>query len=995
MNSPIRTVAARWRHTLAAATTVGLLATGLAVVPTAASALPGCTEYWAADGLWSGAPAPGGTGTAGDPYLVGDRSDLEMVANCTSNSFRQIADITLNSPLTTLGDFTGAYDGADHAITGLTTTPGLFTTITGSATVTSLQLSAVEITGAATIGALAGAVEGPVQVSHISASGSVTGDAGSGEVGGIIGGAAGDPEFGDPKLSHLAWSGTVAGSEGIGGIIGVQRGGSISASEVSGSVTSITGVDSIGLAVGGVVGIVEGVAMSDVRARNVAITGSLYVGGIVGALFDGSSLTRAEASGSVTGGGGFNALIGGIAGVIVESPTSSVSVRDMSVSAMLAAGGITGGVLTTTLRDASSAAAVSAAATDEITYAGGIAAITDEATISDVVSTGPVTGAIATGGAIGSAEFSDVSAATASGAVTGSDFTGGLIGALTQSTVSRTSATGAVSGTRAVGGLVGGMNAAAGTVSDSAASGAVTAAATAGGLIGEMSGTVTRSSASGAVTTTEDAAGGLIGVLLPVGYICAGDQAQVCSAADQPTATRVSESFATGKTTGRQNVGGLVGQLPGALCVDLLVQFGDCVLPGADNAVDVIDTYATGNVQAAAAAGGLIGSTADYTPPIVTSTDSAALAAPSDLEGPRLAPLRTVLASSRELAAARTAGGDTAATAAAIPAGVTSSYASGVVSAAADAGGLLGKDTGTVTVTQSFWDSTANPGLSGGAGTAKTQTQLRDIGTFGDAGWKIQVGAPGSGSNVWGICSPPDPTVGQGYPYLLWQHPTSDPCDAVPAAPTLDSVTSRDRALAVSATLGGDGGSPITGVQYRLDGGTWTDSGGVSGSFTITGLTNGTRYRVQVRALNIIGPSPASNTRSGTPRGVTTLQLNKRAKKTITPDQRTVLVRSARSNGRILRARVICTLNGTQLPPRLRDRFCDPRVNRAGATGGEAAAKTRKKQLRVTVRPTCSVGLRATVTVTAKATGSLRKTRTQTYRVADRPRTKCRIKGTG
>ena len=89
-------------------------------------------------------------------------------------------------------------------------------------------------------------------------------------------------------------------------------------------------------------------------------------------------------------------------------------------------------------------------------------------------------------------------------------------------------------------------------------------------------------------------------------------------------------------------------------------------------------------------------------------------------------------------------------------------------------------------------------------------------------------------------------------------------CAALPAAPRLDTLTPGAGSLAVSATLGGDGGSAITAVQYRLDGGGWTTSGQTSGSFTISGLQGSTAYEVEVRAVNAAGNGPASNSLTAT-----------------------------------------------------------------------------------------------------------------------------------
>ena len=87
----------------------------------------------------------------------------------------------------------------------------------------------------------------------------------------------------------------------------------------------------------------------------------------------------------------------------------------------------------------------------------------------------------------------------------------------------------------------------------------------------------------------------------------------------------------------------------------------------------------------------------------------------------------------------------------------------------------------------------------------------------------------------------------------------------VPDAPTLNSVTSGDQQLTAAFTLGGTGGSPITDVEYRLNGGSWVSFGATTSPQVISGLTNGTPYNVEVRAVNAVGASAASNLIAGTP----------------------------------------------------------------------------------------------------------------------------------
>ena len=98
-----------------------------------------------------------------------------------------------------------------------------------------------------------------------------------------------------------------------------------------------------------------------------------------------------------------------------------------------------------------------------------------------------------------------------------------------------------------------------------------------------------------------------------------------------------------------------------------------------------------------------------------------------------------------------------------------------------------------------------------------------------------------------------------------------------PAAPTIDSVTSGDTTLTVAwtAPAGADRhhglrrASHIETSADETDDANWTveDNAWTSGAlqYTITGLTNGTEYDVQVRAVNSTGDGTWSATKVGTP----------------------------------------------------------------------------------------------------------------------------------
>jgi YVTN family beta-propeller protein len=87
-----------------------------------------------------------------------------------------------------------------------------------------------------------------------------------------------------------------------------------------------------------------------------------------------------------------------------------------------------------------------------------------------------------------------------------------------------------------------------------------------------------------------------------------------------------------------------------------------------------------------------------------------------------------------------------------------------------------------------------------------------------------------------------------------------------PNPPTLTGITAGNELLSIPFTPGANGGSPITGYQYSLDGGTtWQNVNGVASPLVISGLTNGTSYTVELRALNAAGVSAASNSETGVP----------------------------------------------------------------------------------------------------------------------------------
>ncbi|MCL2525813.1 MAG: fibronectin type III domain-containing protein, partial [Coriobacteriia bacterium] len=98
---------------------------------------------------------------------------------------------------------------------------------------------------------------------------------------------------------------------------------------------------------------------------------------------------------------------------------------------------------------------------------------------------------------------------------------------------------------------------------------------------------------------------------------------------------------------------------------------------------------------------------------------------------------------------------------------------------------------------------------------------------------------------------------------------------SVPSAPQYPSYVPGDGQITVSwTTPSDDGGSAIAGYDYSLDGGvSWTQMTSptpplqpTQPPFTITGLSNGTTYTVELRAFNANGPGTPSSSFAAVPR---------------------------------------------------------------------------------------------------------------------------------
>ncbi len=89
-----------------------------------------------------------------------------------------------------------------------------------------------------------------------------------------------------------------------------------------------------------------------------------------------------------------------------------------------------------------------------------------------------------------------------------------------------------------------------------------------------------------------------------------------------------------------------------------------------------------------------------------------------------------------------------------------------------------------------------------------------------------------------------------------------------PTAPTIDLIFPGDTKLTVNFnSTSSKGASAITNYEYRLNGGSWVarNPASIYGPIEITGLTNGTLYSVELRAVNTAGGGTASAPESATP----------------------------------------------------------------------------------------------------------------------------------
>ena len=323
--------------------------------------------------------------------------------------------------------------------------------------------------------------------------------------------------------------------------------------------------------------------------------------------------------------------------------------------------------------------------------------------------------------------------------------------------------------------------------------------------------------------------------------------------------------------TGNQRVGGLVGKKEGGVIEDVSVTgtvTGASAVGGLIGQVDdsadttIRTSFTAGSVAVTGFGehtGGLVGNAHPYSRTLSITDSYSAMAVTGYTKVGGLVGTYVDEAVSEHLA-------------------IADSYARGAVSGSFDTGGLIGclydyvmtyqcdpSLTGTVTVTDSYWDTqtTGRATTAGSLGTGQTTAQMTTLGTFGN--WSITDTT--TNQTTWGICT----GIESGYPFLQWfaaqegltcsqpSPPAPVPAPTPASAPRDVVATAMDRAASVTWIAPGSSGSyPVSTYLVTSAPGGRTCLA-VTLNCEIAGLTNGTAYTFTVAALTGAGWGPASD----------------------------------------------------------------------------------------------------------------------------------------
>lgn len=303
--------------------------------------------------------AAGGTGGAGDPYLITDVFGLQGVGSIGGSNWELANDIDASGTSGWSDEFgargfapldlsDGVLDGAGFAVSDLTvetfngegTDPaGLFDTIDLNGTVRDLDLVNADISGS-TVGGLAAFNFGLVE--NVRVSGTVLGSTeGVGGVVGVNGGTIRD-SIADVDVNGVTDFDSF-GELGVGGFAGVNSSGLIERSHALGAVSVVNADEILDIAAGGFVGVeevdVEGLTIIDSYARGDVTVSStsgadvdVNAGGFAGVI-DGT-IERSYSTGSVTVTGDATSATGGFTALDLSDGAAETNFWDVDTSGL-------------------------------------------------------------------------------------------------------------------------------------------------------------------------------------------------------------------------------------------------------------------------------------------------------------------------------------------------------------------------------------------------------------------------------------------------------------------------------------------------------------------------------------------------------------------------------------------------------------------------------------------------------------------------------------
>jgi len=378
-----------------------------------------------------------GSGISSNPYIICDEIHLDNIRTIATSgaSFRLGDSIDLSGvSFDPIGDattkFSGFFDGDGHVISNWTynnaiSNVGLFGYVSGDFEVSDLGLVNVDITAVQSVGAVFGVIEGGVNKTGI--------------------------------VSNVFATGSITADDFVGGLMGRKQNNHVNFNVIDsyfvGSVTA-NGITGYGGGVAGFLGADLGGLFENVYSEG-TVTGTKFLGGLLGNLGEGKQLTNSFSRAVVTASGNTAGGLVGEAkvGAVISNSRSEIG----SVAGVDNVGGLVG-LLEGLVEDSYSDITV----TSTGRRAGGAVGYADEASIESVHSRKNISVNDSSGGLVGEARDSSILSSYALGGLvsTGGDV-GGLIGKLFTSnagvsTVSKSYSKGLLDTVgSAVGGLIG------------------------------------------------------------------------------------------------------------------------------------------------------------------------------------------------------------------------------------------------------------------------------------------------------------------------------------------------------------------------------------------------------------------------------------------------------------------------------------------------------------------------------------------------------------